>query len=72
MCLMLAHLPTLPDWKLQLALLQCIARDLDGRREVAGVHWDYDCYGAPGKVAQVGASFGRSCLIEALPCACMR
>ncbi|CAL8460755.1 g286 [Coccomyxa elongata] len=29
----------------------CIARDADGRREVAGVHWDYDCYGAPGKIA---------------------
>ena len=34
-------------------LLQCIARDVDGKREVAGVHWDYDCYGAPGKIAQV-------------------
>ena len=32
---------------------QCIARDVDGRRKVAGVHWDYDCYGAPGKIAQV-------------------
>lgn len=32
---------------------QCIARDVDGKREVAGVHWDYDCYGAPGKIAQV-------------------
>ena len=31
---------------------QCIARDVDGHREVAGVHWDYDCYGAPGKIAQ--------------------
>ncbi|KAK9908617.1 hypothetical protein WJX75_000521 [Coccomyxa subellipsoidea] len=30
----------------------CIARDVDGHREVAGVHWDYDCYGAPGKIAQ--------------------
>ena len=38
-----------------MALLQCIARDVDGKREVAGVHWDYDCYGAPGKVAQVRA-----------------
>ena len=36
-----------------LAILQCIARDVDGKREVAGVHWDYDCYGAPGKIAQV-------------------
>ena len=33
--------------------MQCIARDVDGKREVAGVHWDYDCYGAPGKIAQV-------------------
>ncbi len=33
--------------------VQCIARDVDGKREVAGVHWDYDCYGAPGKMAQV-------------------
>ena len=24
--------------------MQCIARDVDGKREVAGVHWDYDCY----------------------------
>jgi agmatine deiminase len=23
----------------------CIARDVDGKREVAGVHWDFDCYG---------------------------
>ena len=35
--------------------VQCIARDVDGKREVAGVHWDYDCYGAPGKMAQVCA-----------------
>ena len=33
--------------------MQCITRDVDGKREVAGVHWDYDCYGAPGKIAQV-------------------
>lgn len=31
---------------------QCVARDVDGKRQVAGVHWDYDCYGAPGKIAQ--------------------
>ena len=36
--------------------MQCIARDVDGKREVAGVHWDYDCYGAPGKIAQVWPS----------------
>lgn len=34
-------------------VLQCIAREVNGKREVAGVHWDYDCYGAPGKIAQV-------------------
>ena len=30
----------------------CIARTNPetGKREVAGVHWDYDCYGAPGKI----------------------
>ncbi|MEW5306440.1 MAG: hypothetical protein WDW38_007379 [Sanguina aurantia] len=30
----------------------CIAKDdpKTGKREVAAVHWDYDCYGAPGKV----------------------
>jgi hypothetical protein len=28
-----------------LLVVQCIARDVDGKREVAGVHWDYDCYG---------------------------
>jgi agmatine deiminase len=35
----------------------CIARKNPetGKREVAGVHWDYDCYGAPGKIAQVRA-----------------
>ncbi|KAG2430345.1 hypothetical protein HYH02_013709 [Chlamydomonas schloesseri] len=29
----------------------CVVRDdpKTGKREVAGVHWDYDCYGAPGK-----------------------
>jgi len=33
----------------------CIARvdPETGKRQVAGVHWDYDCYGAPGKIAQV-------------------
>lgn len=33
---------------------QCIAKTdpKTGKREVAGVHWDYDCYGAPGKRAQ--------------------
>lgn len=32
----------------------CIARvdPETGKRQVAGVHWDYDCYGAPGKIAQ--------------------
>ncbi len=30
---------------------QCVARNVDGKRQVAGVHWDYDCYGAPGKIA---------------------
>ena len=32
----------------------CIARPNPetGKREVAGVHWDYDCYGAPGKIAR--------------------
>eukprot|EP00878_Enallax_costatus_P012741 GHUV01013305.1.p1 GENE.GHUV01013305.1~~GHUV01013305.1.p1 ORF type:complete len:444 (+),score=149.21 GHUV01013305.1:397-1728(+) len=31
----------------------CIARKdpETGKRQVAGVHWDYDCYGAPGKIA---------------------
>lgn len=30
----------------------CIAKDdpATGKRIVAGVHWDYDCYGAPGKL----------------------
>ncbi len=28
-----------------------MAREVDGKRQVAGVHWDYDCYGAPGKIA---------------------
>ncbi|GBF92539.1 agmatine deiminase [Raphidocelis subcapitata] len=30
----------------------CVARTNPetGKREVAGVHWDYDCYGAPGKI----------------------
>ena len=41
-------------WVLNWCCMQCIARDVDGKREVAGVHWDYDCYGAPGKMAQVG------------------
>ncbi|PNH01389.1 Agmatine deiminase [Tetrabaena socialis] len=29
----------------------CVVKDdpKTGKREVAGVHWDYDCYGAPGK-----------------------
>lgn len=29
----------------------CLVKDdaATGKREVAGVHWDYDCYGAPGK-----------------------
>ncbi|KAI8470480.1 MAG: hypothetical protein J3K34DRAFT_420640 [Monoraphidium minutum] len=32
----------------------CIARKdpATGKREVAGVHWAYDCYGAPGKIAE--------------------
>jgi agmatine deiminase len=31
----------------------CVARKdpVTGKRQVAGVHWDYDCYGAPGKIA---------------------
>ena len=33
-------------------MAQCVARDVGGKREVAGVHWDYDCYGAPGKISQ--------------------
>lgn len=30
----------------------CVVKDdpVTGKREVAGVHWDYDCYGAPGKI----------------------
>ncbi len=32
--------------------VQCFARDVDGHRGVAGVHWDYDCHGAPNKIAQ--------------------
>jgi agmatine deiminase len=30
----------------------CVVKDdpKTGKREVAGVHWDYDCYGAPGKI----------------------
>ena len=58
--------------------LQCIARDVDGKREVAGVHWDYDCYGAPGKMAQVGAhmlcsyAVARFCCLCKLPEPCMR
>jgi hypothetical protein len=27
-------------------VLQCIAKTEGGKRVVAGVHWDYDCYGA--------------------------
>ncbi len=36
--------PPSPAW-------QCVVKDdpKTGKREVAGVHWDYDCYGAPGK-----------------------
>ena len=41
--------------------MQCITRDVDGKREVAGVHWDYDCYGAPGKIAQVRLAPNPSC-----------
>lgn len=26
-------------------MLQCIAKTEGGKRTVAGVHWDYDCYG---------------------------
>lgn len=29
-----------------LTALQCIAKTEGGKRVVAGVHWDYDCYGA--------------------------
>lgn len=31
---------------------QCIARTEGGKRVVAGVHWDYDCYGAPYPLAE--------------------
>ena len=41
------------DPLMHVSCAQCIAREVDGKREVAGVHWDYDCYGAPGKIAQV-------------------
>lgn len=51
--------------------MQCIARDVDGKREVAGVHWDYDCYGAPGKMAQVclseGTAYGDECSLAEMP-----
>ena len=30
---------------LSLTALQCIAKTEGGKRVVAGVHWDYDCYG---------------------------
>ena len=48
--------------------MQCIARDADGKREVAGVHWDYDCYGAPGKIAQVRECLCRVFVWEAQLC----
>ena len=31
--------------RVPLPALQCIAKTEGGKRVVAGVHWDYDCYG---------------------------
>ncbi len=46
-------------------MLQCIAKTEGGKRTVAGVHWDYDCYGAHdslschGSMLQVVAAFSQ-------------
>jgi hypothetical protein len=31
--------------------MQCIAREVNGQREVAGVHWDFNSYGGELKKA---------------------
>ena len=43
-------------------LAQCVAKTENGKRTVAGVCWDYDCYGA-----FVWAWAFTSCMLLSLP-----